>query len=57
LWFEIIHALTGHSGIYGVAMIDSTQIKAHRWAGGGKGGPSCRQSANRAAAGRASSTR
>jgi len=57
LWQEIFQALTGHSGIYGVAMIDSTHIKAHRSAGGGKGGPISKRSASRAAAKRASSTR
>jgi transposase len=57
LWFAIFEALTGHSGIYGLAAIDSTHIKAHRSASGGKGGPSGKRSANRAAAGRASSTR
>src|SRR5271166_4801726 len=57
LWLEIFQALTGHSGIYGAAMIDSTHVKAHRSAGGGKGGPSCKRSASRAGAGRASSTR
>ena len=58
LWLEIFQALTGHSGIYdGSAMIDSTHIKAHRSAGGGKGGPISKRSGNRAVAGRASSTR
>ena len=57
LWHEIFQALTGHSGIYGVAMMDSTHIKAHRSAGGGKGGPISKRSASRAAAKRASSTR
>jgi transposase len=57
LWTEIFQALTGHSGIYGVAMIDSTHIKAHRSAGGGKGGLTSKRSASRAAARRASSTR
>jgi transposase len=57
LWFEIFRALTGHTGIHGVAMVDSTHIKAHRSAGGGKGGPTSKRSVNRAAARRASSTR
>jgi transposase len=38
LWFAIFEALTGHSGIYGLAAIDSTHIKAHRSAAGAKGG-------------------
>jgi hypothetical protein len=36
LWFAIFEAC--HSGIYGLAAIDSTRIKAHRSAAGGKGG-------------------
>src|ERR1700680_525639 len=27
LWFALLEALTGHSGIYGLAAIDSTHIK------------------------------
>ncbi len=57
LWLEIFETLTGQSPIHGLAMIDSTHIKAHRSAGGGKGGPISRRSASRAAARRASSTR
>ncbi len=38
LWLEIFEALTGQSPIHGLAMIDSTHIKAHRSAGGGKRG-------------------
>jgi transposase len=57
LWFALFEALTGHSGIHGLAAIDSTHIKAHRSASGGKGGPSNKGSANRAAAAPASSTR
>jgi transposase len=56
LWFAIFEALTGHSGIYGLAKIDSTHIKAHRSAAGGKGGLSRRHSAPREAAGPASCT-
>jgi transposase len=56
LWFAIFEALTGHSGIYGLAAIDSTHIKAHRSAAGGKGGLSSKRSAPRAAAGPASCT-
>lgn len=57
LWFELFRELTGHSGIYGTAAIDSTHIKAHGSAAGGKGGRSSKPSATRAGAGRASSTR
>jgi len=49
LWFAIFEALTGHSGIYGLAAIDSTHIKAHRSAAGGKGGLSSKRLAPRAA--------
>jgi len=56
LWFDIFQALTGHSGIHGLAAIDSTHIKAHRSASGGKGGPSSKRSASRVVAERASST-
>src|SRR5258708_24972644 len=57
LWLKIFQALTGHSGVHGVAMIDSTHIKAHRSAGGGKGGLISKPSGSRGAARRASSTR
>jgi transposase len=56
LWHEIFQALTGNSGIYGLAAIDSTHIKTHRSASGGKGGPSNKRSARRAAGAPASST-
>ncbi len=39
-----------------IQMIDSTSAKAHRSAGGGKGGPKSRRSAARAAAARPKST-
>ena len=57
LWLKMFEALTGHVPIYGLAMIDSSHIKAHRSAAGGKGGRSTRRSGSRAAGGRASSTR
>ena len=56
LWHKIFEALTGHSGIYGLAAIDSTHIKAHRCAAGGKGGRSSKPSVSPAAAAPASST-
>jgi transposase len=56
LWFAIFEALTGHSGIYGLAAIDSTHIKAHRSAAGGKGGLSSKRSAPREAGEPASCT-
>jgi transposase len=54
LWFEIFRTLTGSSGVIGTASIDSTHIKAHRSAGGGKGGLMPKRSDARAAAGRRS---
>jgi len=56
IWHGIFEALTGHSGIYGAVAIDSTHIKAHRSAGGGKGGRSARRSGARGAGEPASST-
>lgn len=56
LWFEIFEALTGSTGIIATVAIDSTHIKAHRSAAGGKGGPSNRRSAARAVGGRQKST-
>ena len=38
VWHDIFKALTGHSGIYSSAAIDSTSVKAHRSAAGAKGG-------------------
>jgi transposase len=54
IWFEIFRTLTGSSGVIGTASIDSTHIKAHRSAGGGKGGLMPKRSGARAAAGRRS---
>ena len=56
IWLGMFEALTGHSGVWGTVDIDATHIKAHRSAGGAKGGPSLRPSASRAADGPASST-
>ena len=38
IWFEMFEALTGSTGIVGTVAIDSSHIKAHRSAAGGKGG-------------------
>ena len=57
IWLGIFEALTGHNPVIGTGAIDSTHIKAHRAAGGAKGGPSRKRSAGRAAGGRPSSTR
>jgi len=56
IWHAMFEALTGHSGLYGSVAIDATHIKAHRSAAGGKGGPSAKPSAARAAARLPSST-
>lgn len=56
VWHGIFEALTGHSGVYGSVAIDSTHIKAHRSAAGGKGGRSARGSDARAAGEPPSST-
>ena len=52
IWFEMFEALTGSTGIIGSVAIDSSHIKAHRSAAGGKGGPSRKPSVARAAGGR-----
>lgn len=57
IWLKMFEALTGHVPIYGLAMIDSSYVKAHRSAAGGKGGRSTKRSGSRAAGARASSTR
>lgn len=57
IWLGMFKALTGESPIIGTASIDSTHVRAHRCAAGGKGGPSNRRSGSRAAGARASSTR
>ena len=56
IWLGMFEALTGHSGIWGTVALDATHIKAHRSAGGAKGGPSRKPSAPRAADAPASST-
>jgi transposase len=48
IWFAIFEALTGSTGVIGTAAIDSSHIKAHRSASGGKGGPIPKRSAARA---------
>ncbi len=52
LWFEMFEALTGSTGIIGSVAIDSSHIKAHRSAAGGKGGLSGKPSVARAAGAR-----
>ncbi len=48
IWYEILEALTGSTGIIGTVAIGSSYIKAHRSAAGGKGGRSTKPSGARA---------
>jgi transposase len=57
IWFEMFERLTGSSGITATVAIDSSTLKVHRSAAGGKGGRSNRPSADRAAGGQPKSTR
>lgn len=50
LWARILEALAGAGGLSHSASIDSTFVKAHRSAHGGKGGRGGRRSVPRAAA-------
>ncbi len=43
IWLGIFEALTGTRGVIGTASIDSSHIKAHRSAAGGKGGLSTKR--------------
>jgi transposase len=47
IWLGIFEALTGTRGVISTASIDSSHIKAHRSAAGGKGGPSTKRSVAR----------
>ena len=50
IWYEMFEALTGSTGIIGgTVAIDSSYIKAHRSAAGGKGGRSTKPSDARGA--------
>jgi transposase len=44
IWYEMFEALTGSTGIIGTVAVDSSYIKAHRSAAGGKGGRSTKPS-------------
>lgn len=57
VWQELFVTLAAAGGPPAEILIDSTHMKAHRSAAGGKGGLSPRRSASAGAAGRASSTR
>jgi transposase len=56
VWLDLFHALARAGGPPAQVLIDSSAVKAHRSAAGGKGGTSIRPSAARAAAARQKST-
>src|SRR5215217_7900765 len=56
VWVNLFHALARAGGPSAQLLIDSSAVKAHRSASGGKGGNSIRRSAARAADGRPRST-
>src|SRR3546814_1006766 len=56
IWQELFVTLAAAGGPPAEVLIDSTHMKAHRSAAGGKGGLSPRRSASAGAVGRASST-
>ena len=56
IWVDIFHALASAGGPPAEVLIDSSAVKAHRCASGGKGGNLPRRSAARAADGRRKST-
>ena len=57
IWLDMFKALTGSTSLFGMASIDSSHVKAHRSAAGGKGGTSNKPSGARAGAARPRSTR
>ena len=57
VWREVFETLSRAGGPSAVLLLDSTHAKAHRCAGGGKGGPRRRPSGARAADARPRSTR
>src|SRR5215217_4889450 len=52
VWVNLFHSLARAGGPSAQLLIDSSAVKAHRSASGGKGGSSIRQSAARAVDGR-----
>ncbi|WP_174503956.1 hypothetical protein [Acidiphilium sp. C61] len=56
LWQEIFAALVACADPPRIAMVDSTSVRAHRAAAGGKGGRKARPSAGRGVDGRLRST-
>ena len=57
VWVDLFHALASAGGPPTQVLIDSSAVKAHRSASGGKGGSATRRSAARAAGARPRSTR
>jgi transposase len=57
VWVGVFEALARAGGPPAQVLIDSSAVKAHRSAAGGKGGRKIRRSAGRAAGGRRKSTR
>jgi transposase len=57
VWTDIFHALAAAGGPPAEVLIDSSAVKAHRGASGGKGGNTARRSDGRAAGARARSMR
>ena len=56
VWEDVFTRLAASGGPPAALMIDATHVKAHRSAAGGKGGPTSRPSADRAAGVRPRST-
>jgi transposase len=56
VWVDVFQALAACGGPPAEVLIDSSAVKAHRCAAGGKGGSSVRRSAARAAGGQPKST-
>ena len=56
VWADMFHALAGAGGPPAELLIDSSAVKAHRCASGGKGGSAARRSAGPVADGRRRST-
>ncbi len=56
VWTDIFHALASSGGPPAQVLIDSSAVKAHRCASGGKGGSALRQSGAHAAGGPQRST-
>jgi transposase len=49
VWIDIFHALASAGGPPAQVLIDSSAVKAHRCASGGKGGSAIKRSADHAA--------